>query len=91
MTRRAITEAEAKGIVEKLMPYQEAGEVFPCPRCGHNRMHPEAVRNALSRRAQVYVCTACGVDEAMMDAVKAPPMPFSQWGMVLGMTRRKVG
>lgn len=39
-----------------------------CPRCGQDRMNPEQVRNALSRKDNTtYVCNSCGTDEAMMN------------------------
>lgn len=81
-------EQQAKKLVETLRPLQENpdpdGYIFPCPRCGHERMMPEAVRNALSRYADVYICSECGMDEAMRDMARQPPLPFSEWGMVLG-------
>lgn len=49
-----------------------------CPRCG-GPMHPEAGRNALSRRADVYICSACGIDEAMRDFTRHEPLPFERW------------
>lgn len=37
-----------------------------CPRCGINPVIHPLVRNALSRiDSRVYVCSQCGVDEAM--------------------------
>jgi len=84
-------EQQAKKLVESLRPLQENpdpdGYVFPCPRCGHERMKPEAVRNALSRYADVYICSECGMDEAMRDMAGQPPLPFSEWGMVLGFAK----
>lgn len=81
------TEEEAKRLVESLLPLQEDNSdpyVFPCPRCGHDQMDHNPVRNALSRRAKVYICDKCGMDEAMRDMAEMPPLPFTQWGMVLG-------
>ena len=48
----------------------------PCPRCG-GAMHPDEVRNALSRvDNQTYVCTSCGTDEAMFNfAYPGRPLP----------------
>lgn len=81
-------EQQAKKLVESLKPLQENpdpdGYIFPCPRCGHERMKPEAVRNALSRYADVYICNECGMDEAMRDMAGQPPLSFTEWGMVLG-------
>lgn len=41
---------------------------FPCPRCGRWAMDADPVRNALSRRAKVYICDECGTMEAIEDA-----------------------
>lgn len=39
-----------------------------CPRCEQNTMRPEQVMNALSRRDnETYICSSCGVAEAMED------------------------
>jgi predicted RNA-binding Zn-ribbon protein involved in translation (DUF1610 family) len=39
-----------------------------CPRCEKNTMRPEQAMNALSRRDnETYICSACGVAEAMED------------------------
>lgn len=48
-----------------------------CLRCGQP-LHPVLAYNALSRYADVYVCEACGMDEALRDAA-GQPMPFSEW------------
>ena len=57
---------------------QLASERLPCPRCGRDVMSEEPVRNALSRCADVYVCDACGMDEAML-AMMQNPLPLKQW------------
>lgn len=76
---------EAKEIIERLYPMQEKKKHnFPCPRCGHMRMHIEKpVLNAFSRRANVYICEACGMDEAMRDALGIPPIPLNEWALPL--------
>lgn len=58
--------------LNNLMELQEQGILFPCPRCGHERMDPKAVRNALSRRANIYICSPCGTEEALLDAIGKP-------------------
>ena len=79
-------EDTAKALIESLGEIQEDGltPVFPCPRCGHHKMREPLVRNALSRYARVHICSDCGMEEALMDFAGQPPMPFTQWGMVLG-------
>ena len=39
-----------------------------CPRCKQDTLHPEPVRNSLSRRdSKAYICNPCGDEEAMID------------------------
>lgn len=81
---------EAKALIESLTPLQEepAGEIYPCPRCGHNRMKTPAVKNALSRRAEVYICSECGQEEAIMDALGTKPLPLEEWAMALAFAKK---
>ena len=82
------TVEEAKWLVESLTPLQENTEegagahIFPCPRCGYNRMEEKAVRNAFSRHADVYICNVCGIDEAVRD-MAGQPLPLNQWSMAI--------
>ena len=80
MKKKLKTIEEAKTLIESLMPMQERGERFPCPRCGQNRMDENPVRNALSRHADVYICDACGMDEALRDMIGSP-LPLNEWSM----------
>ena len=57
---------------------QDAGEHMPCPRCGRDTMKPILHTNALSRHEDVYVCDACGTNEALRVAMKNP-LPLSGW------------
>lgn len=68
----------AKELLEQLGNLQVAGKSagLPCPRCGYARMDEKPVRNALSRRAKVYICDMCG-----MAGLK--PVPLEQWAMIL--------
>lgn len=77
---------EAREMLEELGRLQEKGQAadLPCPRCGHDRMLPKPIQNALSRRAKVYICPECGMDEALRDMAGMEPLPLNQWGMVLG-------
>lgn len=76
---------EARELLEELGKLQEKGQAtgLPCPRCGHDRMLQKPVQNALSRRAKVYICPECGMDEALRDMAGMEPLPLNQWGMVL--------
>ena len=50
---------------------------MPCMRCG-GPMRKSLAENALSRALNVYVCPACGMDEALRDAA-GKVRPISEW------------
>src|SRR5262245_60600689 len=58
-----------------------------CPRCGVDEFTPygEPYRPgdppppAKSRVADIWICSACGTDEAMRDFGGAPPIPPDEW------------
>lgn len=50
---------------------------MPCMRCG-GPMRESLAENALSRALNVYVCPACGMDEALQDAARKV-LPISEW------------
>lgn len=49
-----------------------------CPRCGRNLLKREPELNALSRHADVYICSDCGTDEAMLD-LSRESLPLREW------------
>ena len=51
-----------------------------CLRCGQP-LAPALAQNALSRHADVYICGACGTDEALCDAIGFPKR-FILWDAV---------
>ena len=55
---------------------------FPCPRCGHWTMDEDPIRNALSRRVNVYICNSCGTAEAMEDYF-GEQKRLSEWEIAL--------
>lgn len=59
-------EISAKAAIAKYAARQMK-ELLPCPRCGRNSMKEKLSLNALSRRANIYICDGCGTDEAMRD------------------------
>ena len=67
----------AKQHIERFGNRQRAGH-YPCPRCGAGTMADDPIRNALSRRAKVYVCDACGTDEAIQ-AFTGNELPLTEW------------
>lgn len=82
----SIFEHPARGrllqILEKIHTMQKEPDlelsVMPCPRCGRLSMDSKPIRNALSRHATVYVCNACGMDEAMRDYAQTV-LPLEKW------------
>lgn len=70
--------SDLKAKLLDLKARQEAGERMPCPRCGKDALKPELHTNALSRQADLYVCDACGTNEAML-AFMNNPLPLTQW------------
>ena len=59
---------------------QDAGEKMPCPRCGRNELKVSMAHNALSRYADLYICSECGMTEAGL-AVMNNPLPIEQWAV----------
>ena len=57
---------------------QDAGEHMPCPRCGRDRMKKNIHTNALSRHADIYICDACGTEEALLKFMHNP-LPMCEW------------
>ncbi len=52
-----------------------------CPRCGNDTMDKTGPRNALSRYADVGICSACGTEEAMFDWFGIH-FPADNWAVV---------
>lgn len=76
-----MNESEAKTLIEHFAEKQQGGH-FACPRCGKMAMDAESVtRNALSRRATVYICDACGMTEAMEDMMDSRT-PLTAWAII---------
>ena len=61
---------------------QEAGEHMPCPRCGRDTMKKSIHTNALSRHADIYICDACGTEEALLKFMHNP-LPMREWAYFL--------
>lgn len=56
---------------DKLLFTPEAEQPSLCLRCGQT-LDRRLVINALSRYADVHICEACGMDEALRDANRCP-------------------
>ena len=61
---------------------QDAGEHMLCPRCGRNTMKKNIHTNALSRYADIYICDACGTEEALLKFM-SNPLPVAEWACLL--------
>lgn len=89
-----MNENEAKTLIERFAEKQQGGH-FACPRCGKMTMDAESVtRNALSRRATVHICDACGMQEAledMMDSITPPQRGRVSSTPTAGMIARTFG
>ena len=57
---------------------QDAGEHMHCPRCGADTMKDPVHTNALSRVADIYICDACGTEEALLKFMHNP-LPMHEW------------
>ena len=65
---------------DKLLFTPEAEQPPLCLRCGQP-LDCRLVINALSRYADVHICEACGMDEALRDANRCP-LPLTEWAAV---------
>ena len=75
-----MSEEAAKVLIARFAEKQW-DEDYPCPRCGRSVMESDPVRNALSRRLNVYICDECGMTEALEDMPGAPKTPLSAWAI----------
>lgn len=80
----------AKKAVDDFAKVQTDGTHF-CPRCGRLTVKDRLTTNALSRHADIYICDACGMDEAVRD-MKGDAMPLKDWAAAkLGCRRKEAG
>ena len=59
---------------------QQAEAETVCPRCGQNKLKSPLTHNALSRYADLYICSECGMTEAGL-AMMNNPLPLEQWAV----------
>ncbi len=69
----------AKKVIEDFAAVQTEGTHF-CPRCGRFTVKDRLHTNALSRHASVYICDACGMDEAIRDFAGVS-IPLRDWAI----------
>ena len=70
-------ELDASHKIQRFAPLQRKYH-WPCPRCGRWVMNSDPARNALSRRAQIYICDSCGTSEAIEDFT-GKVTPLASW------------
>lgn len=73
---------EMNRLLLDLKARQDADEKMPCPRCGRNELNAPLAHNALSRYADLYICSECGMTEAGL-AMMNNPLPLEQWAVFL--------
>lgn len=76
-----ISEEDAKEYLEWLSEPEADAENL-CPRCGAGSIGPGGRGRALSRRADAYICTDCGTEEALWDMYGQEPLPFNRWAVI---------
>lgn len=74
------SQLEAVWQQDKLLFTPEAEKPPLCLRCGQP-LNRRLMVNALSRYADVHICEACGMDEALRDANYCP-LPLGEWAAV---------
>ena len=77
--REVTAAAAAKKAVDAFARTQADG-MHICPRCGRQTIKNRLSANALSRCADVYICDACGMDEAIREAANNT-LPLKDWAI----------
>lgn len=74
------TDEQYRSLLTKFKSLQMDPEIgrTKCPRCGRDAMKSDVALNALSRYINVYVCTECGIEEAMLD-LDGEHLPLKDW------------
>lgn len=62
-----VSETEEDRIIQDLASKQKTQFSQICPRCGKKSMRENLHHNSFSRRADIYICEACGMEEALND------------------------
>lgn len=66
-------------IIKRWKDLEEKASLLPCPRCGHLKMDKDLHHNALSRRADLYICPSCGTEESLEDYGVNKKKPLEEW------------
>ncbi len=82
-----LTKSEINVVLKSIAAKQKSSNASICPRCGCRVVvcQPDAsTLGALSRRADIYVCAECGIEEAMEDCYGMKKLPISEWALFRG-------
>lgn len=63
---------------------QAVEESIICPRCGQPTMDKPLTHNALSRNANIYICSTCGMSEALEALPGNSKKPLESWYIMRG-------
>ena len=55
-----------------------------CPRCGKPTMDKQLTRNAMSRNADIYICSTCGMSEALEEIPGSSKKSLDDWYIMRG-------
>lgn len=69
---------EAKMVFARLHKLQMEGKQMPCPCCG-KEMRSNLEENSMSRYYDIYICSECGMVEALVGAI-----PLKDWVVIKG-------
>ena len=80
-----IAPADVIDMLNEVGSYQasdkECSEYGVCPRCGNKTLKPNIEDNAVSRRANIMICGACGTAEALEDISDADSSELIDWAV----------
>lgn len=82
-----LTKPKINVVLKSIAAKQKSSYVPECPRCGFESMMCSlnaSTFGALSRRADIYVCAECGIEEAMEDCYGMKKLPISEWALFRG-------
>lgn len=71
-----------QSFVDAIASAQKRGDTSVCPRCG--KKAPQCASpmiGARSRRADIFVCSECGLDEALEDYHGCDKIQLSEWAL----------
>ena len=75
-------DTSVQNFVDAIASAQNQGYTSICPRCGKKATNcASPMFGALSRLADIYVCSECGAEEAHDDYYGLNMLPLSEWAL----------